>query len=557
MQTVRRLYVYLLSGVGLGVSAYGLTTLLSVLLAQVGMGHGAFGVEDGPFQTQQELSLAAALIGVGVPVWSIHWWLAQRGLRPDRSGAELERASTVRALYLTLVLVTLLGFGALAARDLLRELVLDLMPATSGQYGGSDTAMALATLLVSAVAWGYHVTVRRRDMALGAVRGAAAWLPRVYVYGATLAALVLTLQTAGDLTRYMAEAIWPQAPSFDDSGYRSYVLADQASSLAVWTIGWAGHWWYAGRLLGSSGWRAAAERVARLRIAFFVAVILAGSLSVLRLLAEAGRALLLPLGGDAVGGSADDIVRSVAVTLASAVPWAVVWWLHQRRLDDEALQADEASRVALASRLRLHAPALVGLAFAASGGAMLIGLLISTTLGGTRTSGGDAYWQFELAGDLPPAVLGLALWLWRWVPIQRRRAARPDEEGSSTVRRAFLVITVAGGVIAGVASLAFVLYRLFGSLFGANLGGDAVAELSTPLGVLAVATAVVAYHGLVVRRDLALHPGDGAIPTGDAGPTRRATSRELVLQGPAGGDIEAAIGSLRETLPPGFSLEER
>ena len=563
MQTIRRLYIYLLSGITLGFLAYGLITLLQVILGQLGLGQGILIGRDGGDWARQQLSLAAALIGVGLPVWGIHWWFAERGLNPAHPHAEDERASTVRALYVTVVLVVLLGFGAFAARDLVREIVSGLLPQPpENSYYGSSPAASLATLLVTAAAWGYHVAVRRRDMARGPVQGAAAWLPRVYVYGATFVALLITLQAFGELARYAGETIWPPATALNPSGSRSYGLADSVSLFTVWAVAWLGHWWYAARLVSASGWRAASERGSMLRLAFFVAVILVGAFSVVRLTGEALRAILVPAFGatDAIGGDLDgtDLLRAVAVALVSAVPWALAWWLHQRRMHEEALQADDPSRAVGATRLDLHAVALVGLAFAAVGTGWLIGLLIDVLLGGSRTVGGSGFWRAELASFVPYAVLGLVVWVWRWWRVQARYAADPEGEASSTIRRSFLLIILAASVVSALGSLALVLYRLFGSLLGADLGGNATSELSTPIGALVAAAGLALYHGLALRRDLALRAAaaPAAITEPPAAAVPAAVSRALVLHGPPDADLDAAVGALRDTLPPGFTLDE-
>ena len=563
MQTVRRLYVYLLSGISLGVLAYGLIVLLDVIFGQLGIGQGTLIGRDGDNWARQQLSLAAALIGVGLPVWGIHWWFAERGLHPDRPNAEDERASVVRALYLSVVLDVLLGFGAFAARDLVREAVLGFLPRPSADfyYGNTNPAMSLASLLVAAAAWGYHVAIRRRDMARGPLHGAAAWLPRIYVYGATLVALSVTLQAFGDLARYAGETVWQPASNPDDS-YRSYALADSLSTFAVWAGAWLGHWWYVGTLTNAGGWRATSERGARLRLAFFVAVILSGTLSVVRLAGEALRAVLVPAFGaiDAIGGNLDgtDLLRTVAVALVSAVPWAVAWWLHQRRMHEEALQADDPARTMVATRLGLHAVALVGLAFAAVGSGWLAGLLIDVLLGGYRSVGGSGFWRAELATFVPYAVLGLVVWIWRWWPIQSLHATDPAGEASSTIRRSFLLIILAASVIAALGSLAFVLYRLFGLLLGAGLGGNTISDLSTPVGALLAAGTVALYHGLALRRDLSLRAAAPPVAIAEP-PSIAATAAEslaLVLHGPSKGELAAAVDALRAALPPGFTLDE-
>ena len=552
MQTVRRLYVYLLSGITLGFLVFGLITLVETGLGALGVAGGGIGGR------REQLSLAAALIGVGLPVWAIHWWFAERGLDPARPGAEDERRSTVRALYLTVVMVVLLSFGAFAARDLIREFVLGFLPRPPGDYyPSSDTTRSLATLLVTALAWGYHVAIRRRDLGRGPLEGAAAWLPRLYLYGATLTGLLIMLQAFGDLAVYAGETIWPQS-GVEPDNYRSYPFADALSLFVVWTIGWAGHWWYAGRLRITSGWRASSERAARLRIAFFVSVILAGAFSVIRLTAGALRAVLIPILGatDPIGGNlgTTDLVRTVAVALVSALPWAIAWWLHQRWMHEEALEADDPPRAAVATRLDFHSVALVGLAFAAVGSGWLVGLLIDVGLGGSRTVGGSGFWRAELATFVPFTLVGLAAWVWRWWPIQARRHADARAEGASTIRRSFLVVILGASVITSLGSLAYLLYRLFGSLLDANLGGGGISELSTPIGALVAAGGVALYHGLALRSDLALTAPSALEQPATPMPVR--SRRTLTLSGPPDGDTEAALAAARQALPAGFTLDE-
>ncbi len=556
MQTVRRLYLYAMSGITFGVLAVGLDLLLVVIFGQLGVGRGPFG--GGSQGYREQLSLAIALVGVGLPVWAVHWWLAERGLQADRPHAAEERGSAVRALYLTLVLAVLLGFGASGALDLLRTFVYGLVGGHSTDYTTGDPAAALATLIVTGLGWGYHVSVRRRDMRAVAHTGAAAWLPRVYLYGAALTGLLVALQSIGDLVALVANAIAPAANVYyDDPQSRAFQAANLTSQALVWGVVWIGHWWYATRLTRDPGWRGASERPARLRQAFFVAIIVAGSASVLRLGSEAARAFLIPAFGAteaAAGGPGDggDTLRLVLVALISAIPWAIAWWAHVRWMRDETRQLDDSSRVATALRLDLHAVALVGLAYGAVGTGWLLGLLIDLLLGGERTASPDGFWRVELATYVPYAILGSIAWAWKWWQARARQSADPLGEAGSMVRRSFLLIVLAASIVAGLGSLAVVLYRLFGSLLGANLSGNPVSELSTPSGILIVAVAVALYHGLALRRDLALRAGAAPPPTEPAAP-----QRSLVLSGPPGSDLDGTLEALRGGLPDGYRLDER
>ena len=243
MQTARRLYVYLLSAISLGVLSTGIWLVLHVLLDTLGIGQGTAIGSSGT--DREQLSLALALIGVGLPVWGVHWWLAERSLRPGATRADEERGSTVRALYLSVVLAVLFAMGAYAAVQLIRQQILEIFGGGTPNFFGNDTAGSIALLVVAAAGWAFHVSVRRRDMRGGALAGAAAWLPRLYLYGAALVALQLVLTSIAGLVEVIAQATLPR-PDLIDDGSQRYVLADSASAIIVFGIAWLGHWWYAG-----------------------------------------------------------------------------------------------------------------------------------------------------------------------------------------------------------------------------------------------------------------------------------------------------------------------
>jgi hypothetical protein len=205
--------------------------------------------------------------------------------------------------------------------------------------------------------------------------------------------------------------------------------------------------------------------------------------------------------------------------------------------------------------------------YAAFGLAWLLGLLIDVTLGGTRTSTGDGFWRVEFASFAGFALAGSVPWLWEWSRTLSRLAADPNAESGSTVRRTYLLITLAGAVIAGISSLGVILYRLFGSLLGVSLGGNAVSELSTPTGFLVLALAIGIYHGLAARADqarreaapAAVEAAPGAVEAAPAAAPAEAAApggRMLVLSGPPGEDLTAAIDGLRNALPPGYRLDD-
>ncbi|MEK6190825.1 MAG: DUF5671 domain-containing protein [Chloroflexota bacterium] len=560
MQAARRLYVYLLSGVSLGFVLFGLQSLVRVLLETFGMSGD---VLSGQLEASQQLSGALALVGVGTPVWLLHWWFAERSIRPQHDPSDAERQSALRALYFALLLAILLAISAFAISDLVFGLLADLLPAPDA-YSGSPAGPALATALVGGAAWGYHALLRRRDMAAGELRRAAVWLPRAYLYGAAFGGAVWSLTS-------LVPLVDAAVRSAVGDTVEPYVWIGSVGPTIVGAAIWVGHAWYASRLRTDPGWRGASERGARLRLGYLVALIVVGVTGTIALVSAALEPLLAaPLG---VGRPPDQILPAMATGAIASLPFALAWWFHARTLRREATVDVDADRPGLAWRLEHVAVGLTGLAFAAAGTARLITITLDTTLGAHPELSSPVS---ELALDLPLAILGGAVWIWAWVPMERRHQAFPQAEAASTVRRAGLLIVLAVAVIAGLSSLALILYRLFGFLLGAGLSGDAVGELSTPAGILLVALVAGLYHGLALRGDLALalppqpQPGvaerepAAAVPEpipaeeahweSEGGPVLP-PGIPLTLRGPDGSDVEAALKAARDALPEGYRLE--
>ncbi|MGZ8563354.1 MAG: DUF5671 domain-containing protein [Candidatus Limnocylindria bacterium] len=545
MQTARRLYVYLIAGVSLGVLVAGLSMLLGVLFERLGIDAGAFNGQT----TGERLTLATALVAVSLPVWLIHWFLAERSVRPDQTNAAVERTSSVRGLYIALALGALLGVAASGVGTVIQ----DAVPRIAGfdRFTGSDIAGALARAVVAGVAWLYHVYIRSRDWARGPMTGGGAWLPRVYLYVAAFAGLFFLLTGIAGLV----ETAWPSTANPvllpDDPGGRAYAVGGHSAQILIGGIVWLGHVTYAGRLVRDAGWRGDSERPARLRQAYFVAVVIASVAGTLAELSSSAERAITGLTGVSPIGLAD-----VGAPLLAAIPFALTAWFHAGRIREEADDSGSAQRVETAGRLGLYPVALVGLAFGAFGLARLLGEAIEG-LFARSPSFGDAWLSHAVADSLPMAVLGIGTWLWAWRGVAARVASDPTGEASSTIRRATLLIALAGTVLAGIGGAAVVLYRLFGGLFGIRQSGDAIAELSMPLATLVVAAGVAAYHGIALRRDQAV--ARGAAEGGEAAVTAAAAEGGaavwLRLTAPADGDLQATVAGLRARLPEGYELE--
>ncbi|MGZ8562479.1 MAG: DUF5671 domain-containing protein [Candidatus Limnocylindria bacterium] len=556
MQTARRLYVYLLSGIALGVLVVGVSMLLTVLFDALGLRSGGdviFGNED---TMRQQLTLASALTVVSLPLWLAHWIAAERSVAIARPTAAVERNSDVRGMYFAIAMSALLLAAGLALRGLIETAVFAVAGGTD-EFSYRNPAGDLALFIAAGGAWAYHVAIRARDWRVGPLEGPGAYLPRFYLYLATFVSLLVLLFGLTGLVELVGRLILDE-PAFGqaEGSWWAYPLATSVSSALVGGGIWIGHWLFADRQLRDPGWRGASERPARLRLAYYLLVIVVTAAVALAQLSSGVAAGLRAAFGVSEASEAGQIVGLVLLPLLGAAIFGAACWFHRRWLADEAEAVAVDDRVRTAGRLQEYGTALVGLAFAAVGVSGLIGVVLNAILTGGRTFGGGDLLPIELAANLPMALFGAALWIWSWGAASRRHAAAPADEAASTSRRAALLIVLAVSVLAGIASLGVILYRVFGAAFGLAMSGDAAAELSRPIAVLLIAVAVGLYHLGVLRRDQALRasaePEVAAPVVVDA-----ATAAVVVLRltGPTGSDTGAAAAALRAHLPPGYSLE--
>jgi hypothetical protein len=150
MRTIRRLYVYLVSFISLEVVVWGLIGLVRSVIGGEKIGSGV-----------SQLASALSLIAVGVPVFLLHWWLAQRTIGNDE-----ERFSRLRAVFLYAVLLaTLIPMAqnvlALINRSWLGIFNLSERMAFIGQ--GQSWIDNLIGLLVNGIIAAYFFNVVRKD----------------------------------------------------------------------------------------------------------------------------------------------------------------------------------------------------------------------------------------------------------------------------------------------------------------------------------------------------------------------------------------------------------
>jgi len=146
--TVRRLYIYLIAAIGLGMLAIGTAGAIGVFGSQL-MGLNTHG--------NGETAAYIALVLIGAPVWALSWWQAQRRLTDD------ERRSLPRRGYLYLAILGgvlgVLVFGSAGLYRLLNAVLAGSFPIATWH----DIWHFTVDGTVSAFAFLFHLAAVRAD----------------------------------------------------------------------------------------------------------------------------------------------------------------------------------------------------------------------------------------------------------------------------------------------------------------------------------------------------------------------------------------------------------
>jgi hypothetical protein len=559
MGTAKQVYLYTVSAVSLLVLSVGLYDLVALVLGELADASGASVIGGGGGMGREQVSLAIALVAVGLPVFAIHWGFVQRGWRGTGDAALEERRSPLRAFHLGFVATVALAVSAFAALQIVNE-ALTIVLGVDRFGGGGRLTDDVALLLVAGPVWWYHARRRSADLRHDRLTGSAAWLTRSHRYGwAFVGLMFLITGTSGVIETLASVVIGRSGFGADDHLW----LGQLAWSLSTIVVGSAIFWFHAHdarQVIRDAAIIGEDDRATALRAAYFGAVILVALTDVGVTVASSIAALGEWVLGVADASGMSSFLDLVVGPLLVAIPFAVAGGLHWTALRREA-RGRSPIALAAAGRLELQLGAGVGLAFLAVGAAQLLGRVIETLVGAEV---GDDFFRRELVWFVALVVVGAALWIPSWAATLRHRATDPMTERLAATGRAYLFLVVGAALVAAVPSAIFTLYRLIDTLLGGRgiaLGSD----LAIPVAVVAVASLIAAYHGRLVVSDMRFAAAAGAeaaaaevagleVPIAAA---PASASLSLTLRAPAGTDLETIANDLRERLPVGVVLEGR
>ncbi len=162
--SARRIFLYLMSFLGLGTLIAGLITLLGVLLDLIiNATSRTIIITAGWWHNQ--LSLGLALLVVSAPIWLYYW---KKVLDMVAEGGVAERGTRSRRIYLYAVLGVAVITLATVVVYIVYELLNGLLQGTIGTVSLHNMKWSLQTLLIPLPVLLYHWYILREDKRLGA-----------------------------------------------------------------------------------------------------------------------------------------------------------------------------------------------------------------------------------------------------------------------------------------------------------------------------------------------------------------------------------------------------
>lgn len=476
MSTIKRVYLYTVSIITLGILATGSQILLRLLFDLI---QGTTLVQvEAPGFSKQQLSLGLAMLVIGGILWGLFW----RAIQKQVSGSPSEVGSAIRKLFLNIILAVTALTGLNMAAELLNWLM-------AGVVREQFSARGLATLIVTGSIWCYYWRIGEKE---GQPSAAAKTLRRWYVYLLSVWGLVSLSIWLVLLMRQaiLGLPIWGE--TIAASGLWSGGISRSLSWILVGGATWVFHWFYMAR--------ADYESTLRQVYLYLLAIpggAIAGLVALTTSLFGVIRFLLGNL--DTTPGAHFQFLGWTVPTILVA---AAIWGYHQQAAKEEASQSSE--QQLSARRIHFYLMSFIGLGTLISGLIILFGVLLellanAVSRGPVTVSPG--WWRQQLSLCLAMLLVALPIWLYYWNGALRIVAESGVTERVARSRRIFLYVFVGAAIITLAADLVNIVYQLLNGLLQDKPGDEVFHGAKWSLQTLIVAIPVLWYHWQVLRQD--------------------------------------------------------
>lgn len=488
MQTIRRIYIYVVTLVSLETVIWGLIGLLrSITSPQIVGG------------TAERLAAPLAFVLVGIPVFYLHWLWAQRS-----ATKQLEDAlSWVRILFFYFVLAFLLvpivqNSLAFLSRTGMVTFGVDAWHAlVGGRQTVTDNAVAI---IVNDVAALYFYPLLKQnwkvDKIIKSDQAAISTLPSYFLDIRRLYRYLWLIYSLGLSSFGIQQLILYVLLSPDTLGVSTAM--NLANGLALIMIGLP-LWIYIDNLIQRSIVDDA-ESHSWMRLIILFVITLFALFAVLFNLGSIGTVLLRRIFGEALTHQGWlDLLRR---PLSLLVPFYGIWWIYRPRLQERIVGETDVSLRAGIIRFYRSLLALGGYITLLIGISQLFSFLINIRFN-PQTS-----WENDLRKILAAAIImigiGVPLWWRNWQRLNREVEQKDiigEQARHSLIRRGYVYLLILSGVLGVMFSSGAFLYRLLMSVLGMS-NPDLLLESLRNLRLLVVFSFVLVYHWRTLRNDL-------------------------------------------------------
>jgi len=475
MRTIRRLYLYIVSFISLEVVLWGLVGLARSAFAGNQIGSGV-----------SQLAGALSLIFVGVPVFLLHWWLAQRNIHKD----DEERFARLRAVFLYgALLVTLIPItqNTLALINRLWLKIFDLSPQLA-IFGEAQTwtdnliAIAMNGLIAT-----YIYSVLRKDWDATPVGDAFPETRRLYRYIWVLYGLAMVVGGLQQVLQYILDL----AETF--GGGAEETLANGLALLIVGTPLWIFIWQLVQKSLTQLD-----EKQSMLRMVVLYGLSLIGIGGVLIPAGMILDVILLAILGETL--TISGFLSEINNPLSALIPFGGMWVYYGRSLKSAVSSLPDSPHRAGLRRVYFYILSFVGLVSTFFGLNALLSFMVDTLI--QTTTWEDAL-RSRLAAALATLLVGLPLWVLAWRPMiaeTSQEGETGDHARRSLVRKIYLYLVLFAGVMGIMISAGSLIFQLLSALLGDPANNFQRASLML-LEMLVLLILLSVYHWTVLRGD--------------------------------------------------------
>lgn len=478
MKTIRRLYFYAVSIISMEVVVWGIISLLRSI----------FNVNK-IVNDASTLAQALSLIFVGVPIFLVHWFWAQRVSAKD----DEEKTATVRAIFFYGILLGTLipsvqNLLALIDRTFLTTANLYVSRSiVGGSQTWTDNLIAIVVnLLIAAYFWNIlkaewfalpetenFTEIRRLHRFIWMLYGLL-----MVIYGAQQALdYTFTLSTGNMLGALGQETA--------------------VNAIALLVIG-APIWFFSWRIL-QDVLADRSERESYLRLGILYLLSLGGVIVVL----TAGGNLIYKLLMQVLenGKSFAEFIQDIGGPISIGLPFAIVWAYYGKWLNQQFAFDEDSPRRAGKQRLYFYILSFLGLAATFFAVVSLLSVVIDLSF--TQAYLSSSGFASALSTALGSLAVGLPLWLMTWRPMQAEAVEEGpvgDHARRSVIRKIYLYLVLFASVIGGMISGGILIFTLINSLLGGDTGNVAKSALNS-LQILIWFVVLLLYHLSALRMD--------------------------------------------------------